>query len=810
MENQTYSLSPRLYRLDIKQPAHFALKDVIVKDTQPRNPVEGEYSGFIIVRLSKDFAVADDDSCDLMVFAKKHQAKGLHKILDSYDLENSAPVIRGTKRKRILELERAAMKSELPPVNSLTQYWRLDVRDHPDKVKELVERLKALPEVDTAYRELSVSDPLVDASDDPYNATQNYQDAAPDGIDARWAWTQPNGEGAGVGFVDLEQGWFLSHEDYTSKSPTLLFGDNRDGVGTYVGNHGTAVLGEVVADDNVVGVVGIAPTCASVNVTSHYDSGTNTSLHVADAILGALPSMDPGDVLLLEVQRGGAIATEVDDADFDAIRLASATGIVVVEAAGNGSNNLDTYTNGSGDNILNRTSADFRESGAIIVGAATSAVPHERLNFSSFGTRVDCFAWGHNVTTCGYGVLDDGGGDNNKTYTDGFNGTSSASPIVAAAAIILQGMYEANTGTRLSPLQMRALLSDPATNTPQGVSVAGNIGVMPNLRGIIENTLGIVADVYVRDAVSDDGSIPFGGGISASPDIITRKTTVADPNASFGQGSGTENNSTLGYEVEKGQDNFIYVRVKNRGGSDANNVTATVYWSEVSTLVTPDMWNWIGTTAPINVPAGDVLRVADPLTWSNADIPATGHYCYVGILDHPQDPAPPLPPATDWNGFRNFIRNHNNVTWRNFNVVDLDPDAIADPAILPFMIAGAPDRTRIFDLEIQQSLAQGSQVWLEVPLELGKVFLEGRQLKYEMDRKSKVVRILLPRVPKFFIPEVKLNQRGRYRSRFIIKGVKKHIDEGNRVAIRQIFEGEEVGRVSWVFHDRRLDEKLCK
>ena len=45
--------------------------------------------------------------------------------------------------------------------------------------------------------------------------------------------------------------------------------------------------------------------------------------------------MDVGDVLLLEVQRS-YLPTEVDDADFDAIRLAVAHGIVVVEAAGNG------------------------------------------------------------------------------------------------------------------------------------------------------------------------------------------------------------------------------------------------------------------------------------------------------------------------------------------------------------------------------------------------------------------------------------------------------------------------------------------
>ena len=68
--------------------------------------------------------------------------------------------------------------------------------------------LNELPEVELAYREMAVSDPTVNPTDDTFNGTQNYLDAAPTGIDARWAWTQPNGEGAGVGVIDLEQGWF--------------------------------------------------------------------------------------------------------------------------------------------------------------------------------------------------------------------------------------------------------------------------------------------------------------------------------------------------------------------------------------------------------------------------------------------------------------------------------------------------------------------------------------------------------------------------------------------------------------------------
>ena len=446
------------------------------------------YSGFIVIRIAQEAAPASGSMKSLRSFAAECNLHGIEKLLDSYEIKETRPVIRALPPEKILELEKQAAQTELPPLHSLTSYWKLDVRHCPEKSEEIVKRFSALNEVEVAYRELEATDPAVNQADDPYNANQNYQDAAPIGIDARWAWTQPNGEGNGVGFVDLEQGWFLNHEDFASKSPALLYGDNHDGVGGYVGNHGTAVLGEVIADDNTVGVVGIAPSVSSVNVTSHWDTASSSSGHVADAIAGALPTLQIGDVLLLEIQKG-LLPTETDVADFDAIRLAVALGIVVVEAGGNGSFDLDSYTDGGGNFVLNRGSADFRESGAIVVGAALSPLPHNRANFSNFGSRVDCYAWGENVVTAGYGDLDNGGGDKNKVYTAAFNGTSSASPIISGAALVVQGMYRANTGSPVSPLQMRALLSDPATGTAQGGAVLGNIGVMPDLRSIIETIL---------------------------------------------------------------------------------------------------------------------------------------------------------------------------------------------------------------------------------------------------------------------------------------------------------------------------------
>lgn len=757
-----------------------------------------DYSGFVIVRLSP--SVPPGKHRDLRDLAKRQSLEGLAAVLEEEGIGSTAPVVRSLSPDRLRELEERAGRAQARPLHSLTSYWRLDLRHRPDEAERVVERLNALNEVDLAYRELAVTDPQVNAADDPYADNQGYLDPAPDGIDARWAWTQPNGVGTGVGVVDLEQGWFLSHEDLATKSPDLIYGDNRDGVGSYKGNHGTAVLGEITGDDNTVGVVGIAPHVAYARATSHYDAATNTALHVADALVAALPEMAAGDVVLLEVQRS-YLPTETDDADFDAVRLAVALGIVVIEAAGNGGNDLDAYTNPMGERIFDRSHADFRDSGAIMVGAASSDADHNRLSFSNFGSRIDCYGWGEDVATCGYGDLDGGGGDDDKTYTATFGGTSSASPIVTGAALILQGMHEATAGTRLSPGQMHTLLSDPTTGTPQGTTVAGDIGVMPDLRATIEDVLGLVPDVYLRDNLGDDGAIPSAGSISASPDLFALTSAVADPQGAFGEGSGTEHTHPGG-AVEAGQDNFVYARVRNRGSTDAAGVTTTVFWSEVSTLVTPDMWHLIGTTAPVDVPQGDTLVVADPVTWPTAEIPATGHYCFVGLADHPQDPAPPQPPSTadfDWDAFRDFIRNRNNVTWRNFNVVDDLPDPGGDPVVLPFLIAGAPDRAREFDLEVIRRLPAGAELWLEIGLAVVGQISERAQWKGEVDRKRARVRLQLPAVPRLPLCGIRLGKGARHEARMLVRGGRNIDFRGNEVAVRQVFDKQEMGRVSWRF-----------
>jgi hypothetical protein len=347
----------------------------------------------------------------------------------------------------------------------------------------LAKTLNERDDVEIAYVEGGPTAPPVNPANNPLYVNQNYLRAAPIGIDAFWTWD--HADGSGVNFVDLERGWTLNHEDLASATIGIISGLNQDFTG-----HGTAVLGEVVGFDNMLGVVGIAPS-ARARVVSQWRTANN--YQTADAVRSAISVMRAGDVLLLEAQTtyppGNVyLPVEVEQAVYDAIRAATEAGIVVVEAGGNGpAVDLDNFQDINGRQILNRSSHDFRDSGAIMVGAASSSCPHARLGFSNFGSRIDCYAWGENVQTTGDGWT----GNEINSYTPLFGGTSGASPIVTGAAILLQSWARAR-GELYMPHLLRRRLSDPAINTASVNPLVDRIGVMPNLRAIITQDAGLL------------------------------------------------------------------------------------------------------------------------------------------------------------------------------------------------------------------------------------------------------------------------------------------------------------------------------
>jgi hypothetical protein len=239
--------------------------------------------------------------------------------------------------------------------------------------------------------------------------------------------------------------------------------------------------------------------------------------------------------------------------------------------------------------------------------------------------------------------------------------------------------------------------------------------------------------------------------------------------------------------------------VRNRGGSAVSNVVATVYWSEVATLVTPSTWNLIGSVTIPSVPVGDVLTVSPELVWPASDIPATGHYCFVVTLQHPNDPSPPTPGPLNWDGFYDLIRAHNNVTWRNFNVENDLPDPPDATPYFTFKVTGAEDRGLPFAFEVERRLPAYAGLELEGPLEL-LLRLRG-QNRWTLIRgeENNMARLILPTLPRIQLEEVYIPKGGRLPCAFRIRPREEKFAYGHGVAIRQLYKGEEVGRIVWQF-----------
>ena len=86
-------------------------------------------------------------------------------------------------------------------------------------------------------------------------------------------------------------------------------------------------------------VVGLSTAITSVRMSSVCDAARQRSMAKMES-LPAIAAMSVNDILLIEQQYGWRPAETIDFI-LDLIRLATSQGILVVEAAGNGNDDLD-------------------------------------------------------------------------------------------------------------------------------------------------------------------------------------------------------------------------------------------------------------------------------------------------------------------------------------------------------------------------------------------------------------------------------------------------------------------------------------
>jgi len=421
-------------------------------------------------------------------------ARSLNNLLAGFDLERVVPHF-GLKE-NVLATRAAAVTSPRASVSAEFAHsgFLQIVPKRGKDAKAIAARLKRSKAVWSAYvapRPVPAAAPEGASADSRnFEPAQGYLHSAPNGIGAMEAWATPGGTGKGVTICDIEGNWNLDHEDLPA-GISLIGGTPIDDLGWR--NHGTAVLGEMVAKRGATGCVGIVPDAKALVHSAIVGGVFNT----AAAIAGATARLSAGDVILIELQATGPnnkyVAMQYWDDVFSAIVAATAKGITVVEAAANGDENFDLpIFAGSGLQ---------KASGAIVVGAGipptnffdsfsgytTIGVQRSRIWFSNYGKIVDVQGWGWHVTTLGYGDAQ-GGASPNRWTTHRFSGTSSASPIVTGAVACLQGVARARLGAPLTPAQVRSLLLKNGSPQAAGPNVptSQRIGRLPNLPATIK------------------------------------------------------------------------------------------------------------------------------------------------------------------------------------------------------------------------------------------------------------------------------------------------------------------------------------
>ena len=259
-----------------------------------------------------------------------------------------------------------------------------------------------------------------------------------DRIDADVAWAYSNGTGVKIAVLDT--GIDYDHPDLK---------DNVKGGVSVVGprtstnpknwkdknGHGTHVAGIIAAENNDIGVVGVAPRAWLYAVKVLNNAGTGSYADLIDGIQWAIEN----GMQVISMSLGGSSYSQALE---DACNAAYNAGLILIAAAGNsGDGNPET------DEVLYPAAFDS----VIAVGATdqTDQAPY----WSSSGSQVELAAPGVDIKS---------------TWLDGtyetLSGTSTACPHVTGTVALIW----AKDGT-LSNIEVRSLLQ----TTAEDLGIAG-------------------------------------------------------------------------------------------------------------------------------------------------------------------------------------------------------------------------------------------------------------------------------------------------------------------------------------------------
>lgn len=253
------------------------------------------------------------------------------------------------------------------------------------------------------------------------------------------------------------------------------------------------------------------------------------------------------------------------------------------------------------------------------------------------------------------------------------------------------------------------------------------------------------ADLYIKDWTDDIGNevnnetnMSVGPIFWQSPDIWIRQVN-----------DGYTNQTSQPIEYAPSSNNYVYVRVINKGCS-AQSGTLRVYWAKASTgLSWPTMWNSFSTTyvgcaatlygdqitsssgISINIPAGSEQVFEIPWQPQNPnDYSCFGadqhHFCLLARIEtassYPYGMTYPEGNDVWMNTFQN-----NNIAWRNIYVDNAYPPFIVHPPVGSVIIRNVVEKPRFIKLNfvsVKDDAGQALTDYTKVRLNFTQGFLK--------------------------------------------------------------------------------------
>lgn len=523
------------------------------------------------------------------------------------------------------------------------------------------------------------------------------------------AWDISTGSNAVIVAV-IDSGTDLTHPDLQLAGTGIDLGDmmsdgSPNNFGTSTG-HGTCCSGISAGTfNNAAGVSGVAGSCRILPLAI----STFSDVEIANGVNWSVANGADSISMSFSIPQSALVDTELTNAFAANVVLCAATANANINGVAYPARHPVVMAIGASDQIDNRKSP--------------ASPDGENWWGSNFGAEISVVAPGVLIPStdiqgnAGFNPAAGAVGD----YFMTFNGTSSATPHVAGLAALIRSQYAALTSG-----QIRNIIERSAQKT--GTVAYNETTGRPNGTWNQEMGYGRInafraldfADIMIKDWAGDNGIEP-----SASSnfwdfsDIVVR---ITDDNVF------NPSNPSQSKNVEKGQPNFIYVRVTNNGPREARNVAVSCRITPYVGLQFqyPSDWNnndatHVTPTAVTNtfaaVAAGSSVLAKFTISAAQTDI------LYGWQNDHPWHPCLLSNVIAD-NDFAfasgafnvdPLSQRKNNLAQRNLTVIDVLGDLASASFAFPFIAGHLINRERMMQLTIdRRAMPDKAQILLSL------------------------------------------------------------------------------------------------